>query len=441
MQLDIDALLAPIPGENPSGEDLRYTSVYEEIKEARRSDDALDRGAWKHDIKTSDWQKVITLARDSLIQKTKDLQLAAWLTEALINTEGFDGLASGLRILNGFLSNYWEHVYPVIEEGDIEFRTAPFEFMNDKLWSCIKQLPMTDAQSTPGYSWFQWQQSREVGFEADTRNQYGDVDEKKKSKRDEMMAEGKLPAEDFDAAVTKSPRSFYESLAETLGICRDEFKQLDTIVDEKFGAEAPRLSELGNALEDCERLVVKILKEKREQEPNEEPISEADKSIGEMTVEEDSSLLSLTEEEALPSMQIGIRSFSDNDSSEKIAWHEALKMMNNSGMKKALVHLLTISNSAPSIRERNRYRLLVAKLCLKAKRPDLARPLLEQLHALLEELHLDRWESPLWIAEVLDAYYLCLTSGEPSEGDLGKAKELFQRLCTNDVTKAISYKS
>ena len=82
MQISIDTLLAPIPGENPAGEDLRYTTIYEEIKEARRSDDVLDRGAWKHDIKTSDWQKVVTIAVDALTKKTKDLQIAAWLTEA-----------------------------------------------------------------------------------------------------------------------------------------------------------------------------------------------------------------------------------------------------------------------------------------------------------------------------------------------------------------------
>jgi len=81
--------------------------------------------------------------------------------------------------------------------------------------------------------------------------------------------------------------------------------------------------------------------------------------------------------------------------------------------------------------------MLVAQV---AQRPDLARPIVEELHALIEELHLDRWESPVWVAEVLDAYYRCLTSGEPSDDDLGKARMLFQRLCTTDVTKAITYR-
>ena len=44
-------------------------------------------------------------------------------------------------------------------------------------------------------------------------------------------------------------------------------------VDEKFGREAPRLTELKTSLEDCELLVSKILKEKRMLEPD--PVTEA----------------------------------------------------------------------------------------------------------------------------------------------------------------------
>lgn len=109
-------------------------------------------------------------------------------------------------------------------------------------------------------------------------------------------------------------------------------------------------------------------------------------------------------------------------------------------MKNALAQLLAASCASPSERDRNRYRLLMGKLCLLAGRPDLARPILEELAALIEELHLERWESPLWIAEVLEALYQCLTSGEPSDDDRGRAGELFRRICSLDVTKAILYR-
>ena len=97
--IDINSLLAPIPGENPAGEDLRYSPIYDDLKEARRADDPLERGEWQREIKTSDWDKVISLAVDALSKKSKDLQIAAWLTEALIRKEGFSGLVAGLRLL------------------------------------------------------------------------------------------------------------------------------------------------------------------------------------------------------------------------------------------------------------------------------------------------------------------------------------------------------
>ena len=441
--IDIDAILAPIPGDNPAGEDLRYSPSYDEIKEARRADDMLDRGDWQREIKTSDWDKVITVSVDALTKKSKDLQIAAWFTEALIKTEGFNGLVMGLTILNGLLRDYWDNVYPEIEDGDLDFRVAPIEFMNDKLWPCIKEVSLTDTGVTSGYSWFKWQESRQVGYETDTRNQYGDVDDKKKKMREEFIAEGKLTAEDFDSAVALSSRTYYESLAKDLASCMEEFEIFDGILDEKFKPNPPRLAEFRKALEDCEHLVTKILKEKRAHEPEPGPEPETDRPApGQKEVREVEGEPLLSTEEISPATAAPSLTdrFLDSGSMETAMWKKAVETLNTSGIKKALGQLLEASCSATSVRQRNRYQLLMAKLCLKADRPDLARPIMESLHTLIEELNLERWESPKWIAEVLDALYQCLTKGEPSGDDISRAKILFQRLCTTDVTKAIVYK-
>jgi len=53
-----EGLLNPIPGENPSGQSLRYDPVYDKIREARRADEELQlseeaskRDVWGHTIK------------------------------------------------------------------------------------------------------------------------------------------------------------------------------------------------------------------------------------------------------------------------------------------------------------------------------------------------------------------------------------------------------
>jgi type VI secretion system protein ImpA len=489
--IDLKAILAPIPGENPAGEDLRYAPVYDELKEARRADDAMEQGDWKTEIKVSDWDKVIAIATDALTKRTKDLQIAVWLTEALIKKEGFDGFALSLEMLTGFLRDYWDHLYPVIEDGDIEYRIAPIEFMNERLSASLREISLTDPSGTPGYSWFKWQESRQVGYEAETRNQYGDVDESKKRTRDERIGEGKLTAEDFDAAVAPSSEAWYASLAGSLTHCRKAMTIFDQIVDERFGSNAPRLADIRDALDDCERFVTKTLKDKNVRVPSSEDEKKGSVSPGEEKeiressaegvpkqkgrffskffgkeavrkekpiVQRDNSpmpqpeevregreepppLTSASEEELpMPGFSFQPLQASDSDSLEKAVWAKALETMETSGIQEALGQLLSTSYGAPSVRERNRYRLLMAKLCLMAERSDLARPIVEEVYALTEELHLERWESPLWIAELLGTLYLCLTSQESSDEDGQKAKLLFRRLCTTDVTKAMVIK-
>jgi type VI secretion system protein ImpA len=60
-----DDLLDPIAGENPSGPDLRYDPVFDQIKEARREeDDTLPTGDWDRPAKKADHRQVVKLAGD-----------------------------------------------------------------------------------------------------------------------------------------------------------------------------------------------------------------------------------------------------------------------------------------------------------------------------------------------------------------------------------------
>ena len=126
-------ILAPIAGENPSGIDLRYDTkllIYDKIREARRQDDDLAQGAWQTERKTANYPLVIKLAQDTLATVSKDLQLAAWLTEALLATERLWGPLPGTRLCAiGLLTAFWETVYPVIEDGDRELRAKPLSWI------------------------------------------------------------------------------------------------------------------------------------------------------------------------------------------------------------------------------------------------------------------------------------------------------------------------
>ena len=402
---------------------LRYSDVYEEIKEARRFDDALEQGDWKTDLKTADWDRVISIASDALSHKTKDLQIAAWLTEALIREEGFGGLVTGLTLTKGLMESFWESLYPLMEDGDLEYRVAPLEFMNEKLWAITKQVPVTDPSKTDGYSWLKWQESREA----------------------RSAEQGRLTVEEFNKAVSATPSAFYAATRDHLASCVDVFQALDAVTDEKFGRDAPRLTELGQAIDDCFQLVEHICKD-RGLASSAGP-DQTTESLSNRETEGRQDELSISSSEtsqvyaSIPLSASGLPSaLVDASPWEQRLWDESVRLLGQSGIKKAMEKLLEASLNAPSIREQNRMKLLLARLSLEAGRYDLARPILEQLNTLIEELRLEQWESPVWVANVLGSLYQCLTSPEASDDDIYRANGLFQKLCTIDITRALAYK-
>src|SRR5580658_910371 len=103
-----DDILDPISPERPAGSDLRWTPEWDRIKEARRADDDLDAGKWaKREPKVANWPAVRDLTIRALTDRTKDLQLALWLTEANMHAHGFPGLRDGLRITRELMVRYW----------------------------------------------------------------------------------------------------------------------------------------------------------------------------------------------------------------------------------------------------------------------------------------------------------------------------------------------
>ncbi|WP_303721778.1 type VI secretion system protein TssA [Malonomonas rubra] len=442
--IDVNDILTPIPGDNPSGADLRYEAVYDEIKDARKADDELERGDWQRDLKSSDWNKVIQLAAEALAKKSKDLQLAAWLTEGLVNVDGFEGLAVGLQVVNGLLQEFWETLYPEIDDGDLDYRAGRLAFLNDNLWLSIKQIPLTDKSKTTPYSWLEWHESREVGYEKDLVAADGTVDEKRQQNRSEAIADGKLAPEEFDNALAYTDENFIRAQLLALQDSQQEFIRLDEQVDEKFGDQGPSLAQLRETLEDCEKFFQRLFKEKgwsleEEAAPDEDSAGEVE-NIPEQPDEVEEP--AMEEEIAAPSQPEKVQKKAPlpADGQEESVWSEALSLLRPNNIDAALALLFEASCSALSIRQKHRYRLLMARLCLKANRVDLAKPILEELNTLIEELNLKLWEAPTWIGEVIEGLYLCLTNPDERFQDLDRAAELLKVLCTTDVTKATKYK-
>ena len=267
-----DDLLNPIEGPNPSGASLRYDPVYDKVKEARREEAQPPPGMTEQDRKVSDNTQVIRVTTELLTNKTKDLQLAAWLTEALLKQKGFAGLKDGLALCCGLVEKFWDTVYPEIEDGDAESRGAPLGFLGVKLDIPLKLVPIVEKAK---YTLFDYQQSREVGYEDQVKG-----DEAKK-KRATLIKEGKVAPELFDKAFEETPKKFYAQAEKDLDGCLDNLARLKKSCNEKFGDEGPTFGPLQSALEATRHQIHAFLQKKREKEPDPvEPVPAAEGAPG-----------------------------------------------------------------------------------------------------------------------------------------------------------------
>ena len=252
-----DDLLNPIPGDIPSGTNLRYAPVYDKIKEARRQEDDAPQGEWQRERKVADYKLVIKLASETLAMQSKDLQLAAWLTEAFLHQEGFAGLQQSLKLLHGLVENFWDTMYPEIEDGDLELRSAPLEWVGTRLDDPVRKAPLTRG----GFSYYKFKESRSVGSEEDAAQS-----DQKREAREAAIADGKVTLEEFEKDSAGTSTAQYEAWVAAMDGSLESIDSLRTLCDEKFGNYAPSFTPLKTALEEVRNAANQILQKRLDQE-------------------------------------------------------------------------------------------------------------------------------------------------------------------------------
>jgi len=254
-----DDLLNPIAGPNPGGADLRYDPLYDRIKEARREDDDAPQGEWQHTRKVADWPQVIKLTSDAVATKSKDIQLAAWLAEAMLRREGFGGFRATVDAIRGLVDTFWDHLYPEAEDGDLELRAAPLEWMGTRLDLPVRFVPLNRA----GHNHIVYTEARAIGSEADAEG-----DSSKQEKRALAIEAGKPTIEEFEKSFADTPKAFYKQLAADLDGTLASLQALDELGREKFADAAPGYRRLREALEEIQRAARQLLARKLELEPD-----------------------------------------------------------------------------------------------------------------------------------------------------------------------------
>jgi type VI secretion system protein ImpA len=261
-----DDLLNPIPGDNPSGANLRYERVYDQIKEARTEDDeSIPSGAWARQIKRADYNMVLKLAGEALASKSKDLQLAAWLTEAHVKKEGIGLIQPCFKLFQDLQEQFWDTLYPEIDEGDAGMRAVPIEWAANRVSVIVREAPVT----RDGLNSFQYKESRAIGYEADA--EYNEV---KTKQRQQAIADGKPTAEEFDKSFNSTPKSWYVQLEGAFQSSLETMEELQIFCEQKYGDDAPGFGKMRTSLEEVKQVVTGLLNEKRKTEPDAPPPEE-----------------------------------------------------------------------------------------------------------------------------------------------------------------------
>jgi type VI secretion system protein ImpA len=250
-ELSIEELLSPIEGSaHAGGEDLTFSLLFDDIKEARRADPTyLPQGEWKTELKQSDWPQVINLTSEALTAQSKDLQLAGWLCEGLAHREGFEGISFGLMLAARLLEDYWETLYPELDEEDFDERVARLSWLGDTLVGVVRTLPLVMGEQ---YSLADYEESRQV--ENLARN---DPDA-----MGQALADGKINDEIFQRSVVLTNTEFLQERHAVISSAWASLKLLDGAGDQRFGRDAPSYSALEKVMEQCRDLTARLLRDR-----------------------------------------------------------------------------------------------------------------------------------------------------------------------------------
>lgn len=251
--LDLETLLAPI-GDTGGGEDLRLdyspSSIYQKLRDARSEARAEERqrdseGEGEAAV-AEGWRQVRRLASEALGGKSKDFEIAAWLTEALVRMEGLAGLTVCARLLTGLLEQHWDAGFPQpdeegSEEERLEGRSAPLGGLaggdNDgTIMQALRRAPLFRRPSGESLSIYQYDASEETAGLAD------------EARREARYAQGVVALETIETEA-KFDRARLVAAARLASEARAAWQEFQDQCDARFGYYSPPTRRVAEVLD------------------------------------------------------------------------------------------------------------------------------------------------------------------------------------------------
>lgn len=265
--LSFESLLAPITADQPTGTDPRAdrspSSPYYLLKDlrSRASNAERQQRAGQGNGEKIDWESVAKAATSILATQAKDLEVTAWLIEALLRQHGFAGLRDGFRVARELVEKYWENLYPTPDEEDgVARRVAAFVGLNGEdrdgvLIFPINITPITGAGSVGPLGRSAFLQAAELEGIADPAVQATRV------------SRGATTMETMRRAIGETKDEKLREIYSDLKSALDEFERLTEALDSRAGSASPPTSTIRLALEGCIEAMEQLAKERLEPPP------------------------------------------------------------------------------------------------------------------------------------------------------------------------------
>lgn len=246
---DLEAILAPLAGDQPTGVDLRQDyapdSVYFRLRDARAAARDAERQA---DSEGGDegvpalWRPVATLAIGALKSNSKDLEVATWLTEALVRIAGLRGLMAGAAVIAGLVERHWDGLFPMPDESGMETRVAAVAGLSGQgadgtLMQPLRKSTLFRRPDGSPFSLWQYQASLELSGISDP------------ARRAQRVDAGVLPFEEVEKEARLAGAAHWSAQRELITRALASWKEMERALDGKAGSTSPSGNRVRELLE------------------------------------------------------------------------------------------------------------------------------------------------------------------------------------------------
>jgi type VI secretion system protein ImpA len=264
--LDFAKLLAPIPGDKPAGADPRTdtspVSDFQMIREARKAARAAERALEvppdseeeRRKIGPPDWGAVLDRGKKILAESSKDLEVTAYMIEALVREAQFAGLRDGYRLARKLIEKFWDGIFPPPEDSDTEMRLKLLLDLGGigttgALIAPIRKILITEQTSVGPFSLTHYRQALSLIQLTDSKV------------RQQRIDKGEVTLGTIQKAVVETPAKFYVEMVEDISQSIAEVTRFGAVLKEKSKYDPP-CSQIVGVLEEYLSMIKDLARDK-----------------------------------------------------------------------------------------------------------------------------------------------------------------------------------